>query len=115
MTEELLPFYGRVDYPSIVLKQIDRILSIRSQISTPVNKVLLSKLRSAIVALYLVAPRCVRKEVGEPPNSSLEELDRYFVRLRDALEKHGLIGVRILEVGRPDIEVDSHADLHEEG
>lgn len=102
---ELVPLYGKLDYPSVIARQLDRILSIRSQISTPVNKVLLSRLRSAIVALWLISPRSVREEVGEPPSTTLEELDTFFIRLRDALEKHGLIGVRILEVGRPDVDV----------
>ena len=114
MSEELgILEYGKIDYPTILLRQLDRIMSIRTSISTPITKIELARYRSAILALYMVSPRKVREEVGAPPNGSLEDLDAYLVRLRDALERHGLIGVKILEVGS--FEGGRDADIHEEG
>jgi len=108
MTEHFI-YYGHIDYPQIILRQLDRIASIRTKMSYPINKIELEEYRNAVMTLYLISPPAVRREVGEPPASDLNTLDKYLVKLRDALERHGLIGGRVIEVGRPDV------DLHEEG
>jgi len=98
-------YYGRIDYPQIILRQLDRISNIRTKLSYPVNKIELEEYRNAVLTLYLISPPVVRRESGEPPkNGDLKSLDEYLVRLRDTLEKHGLIGGKVLEVGRPDVD-----------
>jgi len=113
VSEELVPYYGRLDYPSVLLTQLVRISAVRSSLSYPVSSIDLFRYWSAVLVLYMLSPPSVRKRVGEPPRTSVEELDAYLVRLRDALEYEGLIGTRFIERGRP--EVGFNADLHEEG
>jgi len=103
-------YYGRIDYPQIILRQLDRVAGIRTKLSYPVNRIELEEYRNAITTLYLISPPAVRKEVGEPASGNLNSLDMYLVKLRDALERHGLIGGRVLEVGRPDVDVHEESD-----
>ena len=104
--EELVPYYGRIDYPSLIAIQLNRIASVRSRLSSLPTKGELYAYYSSVKVLYMLAPPAVRKEVGELPSPhSVDDLDEFFTRLRDALERHGLIARRFLEVGRADVDV----------
>jgi len=105
MSDESFVYYGRIDYPQLILRQLDRIASIRTKLSYPVNRIELEEYRNAVMTLYFLSPPAVRDEVGLPASTDLGSLDMYLVKLRDALEKRGLIGGNILERGRPDVNV----------
>ena len=105
MPEDIVD-YGRVDYPTLILIQLNRIASVRSRLSSRPTRDDVQSYYSSVKVLYMLAPPAVRREVGGLPSPrSVDDLDEFFTRLRDALEKHGLIARRVLEVGRPDVDV----------
>jgi len=112
--EQYTYYYGRIDYPAVIARQIDRIAYIRTNLSYPVNRIDFFRLQSAIKTLYMLSPKKVREAVGKPPNSSLSELDEYFMQLRDELEKCGLIGGKIIERGSPDVNIHEENSISDE-
>jgi hypothetical protein len=112
---EYIPYYGRLDYPSVIARQLERIAAVRSNLEYPLNRIGLARYFNAVKTLYMISPRSVRERVGPPRDRSLEALDEYVMRLRDELERAGLIAVRYLETGRPDLGGGGLADVLEEG
>lgn len=96
---EYVYYYGRIDYPGLVMRQLDRIASVRTNMSEPPLAPDVAAYYNAVVTLYMIIPKNVRDKIGKPPRS-LGELDGYVIRMRDELERIGLVGGKPLEVGR---------------
>jgi len=117
-TEELLQYYGKLDYPAVIAAQLNRVALIGTNLTYPPTKPDIFKYCRALLMLRAISPKNVRESVKIPEVckelKAQLELDEVTMLLRDGLEKAGMLGVKVLEVGRPEVGVGSDANIHEE-
>ena len=105
MMDNRLIEYGKMDYPGVIASALLRIVAIRANISNPVLKGDLERYRNAIMALYIILPSNIRKKIDLNKAKTLEDLDLIVMKIRDELERVGLLARKILEVGSPDVDL----------
>lgn len=118
MDTEYIETYEPLDYPALIMRQIDRVMRARSMVgayidreSYSINPKAFAKYVDALYALYFISPPEVQDEVGDPPprpknyevanrRITLKTYDEYLKKLLRALNEAGFMTKRVYEVGK---------------